>query len=160
MNIILEEYKGTNRNIYRALEDGIYNGITKDIKITTSKSGKHMIVVEVELQGEKMLNGAHLGGRIERYYIILNDKFSGTKLFGLLQAVGVDVKAGDEINVEQIICSNVMTNKNVLVVLKKTSYKNKDGEIVECNRIAYLKKCNNVNNNNNSIEINDDDIPF
>lgn len=167
MNIILKqfEYKNENRT-YKALEDGFYNGVVKDVCITTSKNNREMIVVTIELQGEKMLNGAHLGGRIERLYIMLNDEYTPVKLFSFLQACNIDVKVGDAVNIEQLIASNILINKNVVVKLKKTSYINKNNEVVECNNISYIKasevKQQSAFINNNVVEhiLDSEDIPF
>ena len=158
MNIILEEYKRDNANrVYKALEDGIYDAVISDVKIKMSKQGNKMMVLELELQGDKMFNGAHLGGRHENYFVMLNDKYAGVKLHSLLQGVGVDVKPGDNINVEQLITSNVLQNKNVKVKLQKSSYINKNNEIKECNKVMYLIKAEQK-----PVEqkLNDDDIPF
>lgn len=172
MNIVLKNFEFENvKNEYKALDVGIYNGYIKDVCITTSRSNKKMICVTVELIGEKFLNGAHLGGRVEKYYILLNDLYTASKLYSLLQACNIDVKVGDEINVEQLIHSNVLLNKNVYVKLKKSNYVNKDGILKECNNISYLKRFENstvVNMNDsehinkNVVEntLNDEDIPF
>ena len=140
MNIILKHFEFDNSNrIYKALEDGFYNGVIKDVYISVSKNNREMLCATVELKGEKSLNGAHLDGRIEKYYILLNDKYTATKMFGFLQACKIDVKDGDAINIEQLIASNVLLNKNVVVKLKKSSYINKDNEVRECNNISYMK---------------------
>lgn len=158
MNIILEEYKRDNSSrTYKALDDGIYDAVISDVKIKISKQGNKMMVLELELQGDKMFNGAHLGGRRENYYIMLNDKYAGVKLHSLLQGVNVDVKAGDNINVEQLMTSNVLQNKNVKVKLQKSSYINKDGETKECNKVMYLIKAEQKVVEQ---QLNDDDIPF
>ena len=160
MNIILKEYKSEKtNNIYIALEDGIYNAKIIDASIKTSKNNNKMLVLNLELVGEKMLNGAHLGGRKERYFIMLNDKYAGVKMHSLLEGVGIDVKVGDEINVEQLIISNVLVNKQVKIKLEKTNYVNKDGVDVECNRIKYLLKADRQENVIEDV-LNNDDIPF
>ena len=161
MNIILQEYKREKtNNEYRALDDGIYSAKITDTSIKTSKRGNKMMVVSLELQGEKMFNGAHLGGRRENYYIMLNDKYAGVKMHSLLEGCGIDVKIGDEINVEQLIVSNVLSNKNVRVRLEKTSYVNKDGVEKECNKVKYLLQDENKVDAIASAPLNDDDIPF
>lgn len=160
MNIILKEYKSEKtNNIYKALEDGIYNAKIIDASIKTSKNNNKMLVLNLELVGEKMLNGAHLGGRKERYFIMLNDKYAGVKMHSLLEGVGIDVKVGDEINVEQLIISNVLINKQVKIKLEKSNYINKDGVDVECNRVKYLLKADRQENVIEDV-LNNDDIPF
>lgn len=156
MNIILEEYKNEKKNVYKALDEGIYDAKIKDVELTTSKKGNKMMVLTIELQGEKMLNGAHLGGRMEKYYILLGDKYAGVKMHSLLKGVGVDVKVGDNINIEQLVVSNVIQGKNVRVKLNKDTYINNKGETKECNRIMYL-----LQSEQSSVEEMDvDDIPF
>lgn len=165
MNIILQEYKNENKNnVYKALEEGMYDAKIIDVRLQRSKTNKQMLCVTFELQGEKMLNGAHLGGRIERYYIVLEDKYAGSKLHTLLQSVGVDVKPGDEINVQQLVTSNVLINKELQVKLKKTNYINANGETKECNAVSYTKAKvkHNFINTTTVVEnvIDDEDIPF
>lgn len=165
MNIILEEYKRDvkTNDIYRALEDGIYDAKINDVEIKISKNGNRMMCVKIELLGEKMLNGAHLGGRRETYFVMLNDKYAGVKMHSLLTGCGVDVRVGDEINVEQLIVSNVLMNKLVKAKLIKSSYVNKEGKEVECNRVRYLVKADKQQQEDVSHvmrEISDDDIPF
>ena len=160
MNIILKEYKSEKtNNIYKALEDGIYNAKIIDVSIKTSKNNNKMLVLNLELVGEKMLNGAHLGGRKEKYFIMLNDKYAGVKMHSLLEGVGIDVKVGDEINVEQLIISNVLINKQVKIKLEKSNYENKDGVDVECNRVKYLLKAGRQESVIEDV-LNNDDIPF
>lgn len=158
MNIILEEFKVENtNNTYKALDEGIYNALIKDIQLTKSKSGKDMMCVTLELQGEKMINGAHLGGRIERYYIVLNDKYAGQKLHTLLMSCDVDVKPGDNVNINQLVTSNVLYYKNVRVKLKKSTYLNANGEVKECNTVSYVLKAEKVVVENT---FDSEDIPF
>lgn len=159
MNIKLEEFNISNiKSEYKALEDGLYDAKIKDVSLMNSKNGKKMMCVTLELQGEKMVNGVHLGGRNEKYYIVLEDKYAGQKLHSLLTACGVDVKAGDNINIQQLVTSNVMSYKLVKAKLKKTNYINANNEVKECNAVSYITT--HPNQNIISDIITSDDIPF
>ena len=77
-------------------------------------------------------------------------------MFSFLHGAGIDVKVGDEINIHQLIISNVLTGKNVLVKLNKSTYTDKAGNVKECNKVQYIKRTEQVVD----YAINDDDIPF
>ena len=72
-------------------------------------------------------------------------------------ACDVDVKPGDNVNINQLVTSNVLYYKNVRVKLKKSTYLNVNGEVKECNSVSYVLKAEKVVVENT---FDSEDIPF
>lgn len=155
MNITLKEMdKSENNNVYRALDEGKYDASVIEISIKRTKTNRPCLELVFELQGEKMFNGAHLGGRKEKYMILLDTKYTASILLNALRALGIDVRDGDEINIEQLVSSDRLMGRECMVYLLKEYYIDSMGEKKEANKIKFLSL------KANPMSINDDEIPF
>lgn len=154
MNITLKNIEHESNNIYKALEEGKYDAHIIDVQIKKTKTNRPMLEMTFELEGEKMLNGAHLGGRKERYNILLDTKYTPSILLNALNNLGIDVKDGDEINVEQLVNCGRLMGRECHVYLIKEYYMDSLGEKKEANKIKFLSAKPVV------MTIDSDDIPF
>lgn len=136
------EVKKENKEVrvFNALPAGDYDCMVDDVKLITTSTGRPMMEVVLKLFGEASYQGAMLNGRKERYRVLLDTKYTGSILFNLLKALKVDVKAGDDIDVNLLITSGNLKGRLCTVVLDEGDYTDREGNVKKTNNVKFIKK--------------------
>ena len=151
-----------NVNYFGVIKEGWYISKISNVEITTSKNNNKMLVVEFELIEESRGGRIPFAGHKIKKYLLLEDKYIGAKLYELLKLCDIDVKDGDEIDVEKLVEGGQLLNIYVDAEIIEDTYTNKDGKSVICNRINYIHAIDykDYRKKVEDVVINDDDIPF